>query len=163
MGSGIRWTKEMLEEFQARTQQRLKSPLSPSLREKKADMLTPLTSIEKDEPKPRKYLNNKVVIDGIEFDSRKEARRWAVLKLMLAAGEITDLQRQVVFELAPAARLAPDFRLKPAIRLIADFTYRRDGELIVEDTKSIATKNLPVYRIKKHLLKTVHGLDVHEV
>lgn len=126
-------------------------------------MLTPLATLAEDKPKPRKYRNNKVVVDGIEFDSRKESRRWAVLTLMLASGEISDLQRQVVFELAPAARLLGDIRMKPAIRLIADFTYRRGGELVVEDTKSIATKNLPVYRIKKHLLKTVHGLDVHEV
>jgi ribosomal protein S8 len=153
----------MLAEFQARTQQRQKSPLSPSLREKKADILTPLATLEEDKPKPRKYRNNKVVIDGIEFDSRKEAQRWAVLKLMLAAGQISDLQRQVAFELAPAARLLGDSKMKPAIRFIADFTYLRDGEIVIEDTKSIATKNLPVYRIKKHLMKTVHGLDVHEV
>jgi hypothetical protein len=160
---GIRWTPEMLAEFQARTQQRQKSPLPPSLRERKADMLTPLATLQEDEPKPRKYRNNKVTVDGIEFDSRKEVRRWAVLKLMLAAGEIADLQRQVVFELAPAVRLLGDSKMKPAIRFIADFTYQCDGHLVVEDTKSIATKNLPVYRIKKHLLKTVHGLDVHEM
>lgn len=163
MASGIRWTAEMLLEFQERTKQRQHSPLSPSLREKKADMLTPLAGRGEPEKKPRKYRNNKVVVDGIEFDSGKEARRWAVLKLQLAAGQISDLRRQVVFELAPAARLAPDFRLKPAIRLVADFTYLRDGELIVEDTKSVATRNLPVYRLKKHLLFTVHGLQVHEV
>lgn len=163
MASGIRWTAEMLAEFQDRTRQRQHSPLSPSLRETKADMLTPLAGCDAPGKKPRKYRNNKVIIDGIEFDSGKEARRWAVLKLQLAAGQISDLRRQVVFELAQSARLAPDFRLKPAIRFLADFTYLRDGELIVEDTKSIATKNLPVYRIKKHLMFTVHGLQVHEV
>lgn len=151
----------MLEEFQARTQQRQNSPLSPSLREKKTDMLTPLAVPDK--PKPRKYRNNIVTVDGIEFDSRKEARRWAELSRMQEAGEISDLRRQVVFELAPAACLLPDYRQKPAIKLIADFTYLRDGKLTVEDTKSVATRNLPVYRLKKHLLFTVHGLQVHEV
>jgi hypothetical protein len=159
----IRWTPELIAEFQAETQRRLKSPSHQSLNGGKADILTPLATLAKDKSKQRKYRNNKVTVDGIEFDSRKEARRWAVLQLMLAAGEIADLQRQVVFELAPAARLLGDSKMKPAIRFIADFTYRRDGELVVEDTKSIATKNLPVYRIKKHLMKTVHGLDVHEV
>lgn len=161
MASGIRWTPEMLLEFQDRTRQRQKSPLSPSLREKKADMLAPLAM--PDAPKKRKYRNNIVTVDGIEFDSRKESRRWVELSRMQAAGEISDLRRQVVFELAPAARLLPDYRQKPAIKLIADFTYLRDGKLTVEDTKSIATRNLPVYRLKKHLLFTVHGLQVHEV
>lgn len=162
MASGIRWTAEMLLEFQERTRQRQKSPLSPSLREKKADMLAPLAAVEP-EKKPRKYRNNIVTVDGIEFDSRKEARRWVELSRMQSAGEISDLRRQVVFELAPAARLLPDYRQKPAIKLIADFTYLRDGKLTVEDTKSIATRNLPVYRLKKHLMFTVHGLQVHEV
>lgn len=162
MGSGIRWTPEMLLEFQERTRQRLASPLSPSLREKKADMLTPLATIEP-EKKPRKYRNNKVVVDGIEFDSRKEARRWAVLQLQLAAGEITDLQRQVVFELAPAARLHGEDRMKPAIRYVSDFSYWRDGVRIIEDVKSHATRSLAVFRMKKHLMKTVLNLDVHEM
>jgi hypothetical protein len=153
----------MLAEFQAKTQQRQKSPLSPSLRERKADMLTPLATLEEDEPKPRKYLNNKVTVDGIEFDSRKEARRWAVLKLMLAAGQIYDLQRQEVFELAPAARLHGEDRMKPAIRYISDFSYWRDGVRIIEDVKSHATRSLAPFRMKKHLMKTVHGLDVHEM
>jgi hypothetical protein len=163
MGSGIRWTKEMLEEFQARTQQRLKSPSSPSLREKKADMLTPRASQPEPEKKPRKYRNNKVVVDGIEFDSGKEARRWAVLKLQLAAGQITDLRRQEVFELAPAACLHGEDRMKPAIRYVADFSYCRDGVRIIEDVKSHATRTLAVFRLKKHLMKTVLNLDVHEM
>lgn len=161
MSSGIRWSAEMLHEFQERTRQRQAGHQEPALRAAKADMLAPLAVPDK--PKPRKYRNNIVTVDGIEFDSRKEARRWVELSRMQAAGEIAELRRQVVFELAPAARLTPDFRQKPAIKLIADFTYLRDGKLNVEDTKSIATRNLPVYRLKKHLLFTVHGLQVHEV
>lgn len=159
MSSGIRWTEEMLAEFQAGVKRQ---------REK----ATPFSALRAAEPPPtgepgparqKKYKNIKATVDGVEFDSRKEARRWVELSRMQAAGEIYELRRQVTFELAPAARLSPDFKQKPAIRFIADFVYVRDGKMIVEDTKSVATRNLPVYRLKKHLLFTVHGLQVHEV
>ena len=49
----------------------------------------------------RKYKNNPVEYDGISFDSKREAKRYAELKLLERAGKITDLQRQVKFELIP--------------------------------------------------------------
>ena len=49
-----------------------------------------------------KYYNQKTTINGIVFDSRKEARRWTELTLLLKAGQIKDLQRQVKFVLIPA-------------------------------------------------------------
>ena len=51
-----------------------------------------------------KYKNHRVVVDGISFQSKKEANRWLELKLMAAAGEILDLRRQVRFELIPTQR-----------------------------------------------------------
>lgn len=108
-----------------------------------------------------KYRNKRVIIDGITFDSKKEAARWQSLKLLERAGEITELQRQVVFVLERAAVL--DGRTKPAIKFIADFVYRKNGKLIVEDAKSPITRKCPAYRIKRHLMVTRHGLDVCEV
>ena len=48
-----------------------------------------------------KYHAIKTVYDGITFDSRKEARRYAALKLLERAGEISDLRTQVKYELIP--------------------------------------------------------------
>lgn len=113
--------------------------------------------------KPAKYRNTKVEVDGIVHDSGKEARRWAVLQQQVAAGEITDLKRQQSFVLAPAVRLAGEPRKKPALRYFSDFTYLRDAVLIVEDTKSRPTRKLAAYRIKKHLMATVHNIQIKEV
>lgn len=110
-----------------------------------------------------KYGNTRVEQDGHQFDSSKEARRWLVLKQMEAQGLISDLRRQVPFELAPAVRLEGEKRKKPALRYIADAVYTQDGKVIVEDVKSAPTKKKESYRIKKHLLKTVHGLDIKEI
>ena len=117
-----------------------------------------------DQAKPEKaskFKNQKVVIDGFKFDSKKEGKRYIDLKLLQRAGQIQDLQLQVVFVLVPAVVL--DGRKKPAMRYVADFTYMQGGLKIVEDVKSCATRRLPAYRQKKHLLKVVHGLDIQEV
>ncbi|WP_249277503.1 DUF1064 domain-containing protein [Pandoraea sp. PE-S2R-1] len=107
--------------------------------------------------KPSKYRNEKCVVDGIKFDSRKEARRWQQLVLMRDAGEITDLERQVVYVLAPAVRI--NGRLAPPLRYIADFVYERGDKTIVEDVKGMIT---PEYRIKRHLM-AVKGLSIVEI
>lgn len=50
----------------------------------------------------RKYKNKKVTLDGIVFDSKKEARRYGELSMLQRAGEISDLELQKEFELIPA-------------------------------------------------------------
>lgn len=106
-----------------------------------------------------KYGNRKVVVDGRTFDSRREAVRYRELRMFERAGEIHDLKLQPVFELAPAVFL--DGRKKPALRYIADFSYwTRSGEPVIEDVKGMRTA---VYRIKRHLMKSVLGLDITEV
>jgi hypothetical protein len=112
-----------------------------------------------------KYHSVKSVVDNITFDSRREANRYCELKLLERAGEIRNLQRQVRFELAPPVRLATG-RMKPAIRYFADFTYndlKHDGVLVVEDVKSLPTAEKEVFRLKLHLLKWRHGIDVRLV
>ena len=106
-----------------------------------------------------KYGARKVVVDGLKFDSQREAKRWQELKLMARAGEITGLVRQVVFELAPAVKLHGEARKKPALRYVADFRYvtTPDFAYVVEDAKG---RDTPVSRIKRHLMKSVHGIDV---
>ena len=112
-----------------------------------------------------KYGNRKTVLDGVEFDSRKEARRFCDLKLMERAGEIYDLQRQVPFILIPKQRDESGRVIEREVKYIADFTYRdcKTGRLTVEDVKSPATRKNKEYVIKRKLLLYRHGLRIKEV
>lgn len=117
-----------------------------------------------------KYRNTKTIVDGIEFDSRKEAARYKELKLLEAAGEIYNLERQVKFVLIPTQR-EPDFVgvrggikkgkvIEKECSYLADFVYIRDGEVIVEDTKGIRTKD---YIIKRKLMLYLLGIRIQEI
>ena len=113
--------------------------------------------------KPSKYNNRKVELDGFTFDSQKEARRYSELKILVRVGEISELELQKSFVLAESVKFNNEPRAKPAIRYVADFAYMENGVMIVEDVKSKATKSLPVYRMKKHLMKSVHDIDIQEI
>ena len=113
--------------------------------------------------KQSKYNNRKVELDGFTFDSQKEARRYSELKLLSRVGEISDLELQKAFVLAESVKFANEPRAKPAVRYIADFAYTENGVMVVEDVKSVATKSLPVYRLKKHLMKSIHGIEIKEI
>ena len=111
-----------------------------------------------------KYGNRKTEVDGIKFDSKKEARRYAELQLMQRAGEIYELKRQVPFVLIPTQRGENGKVIEREVKYIADFTYREKGvnRLVVEDTKSEATKT-PEYIIKRKLMLYRLGLRIREV
>ena len=113
--------------------------------------------------KGRKYRNKKVTIDGITFDSKRESERYQELKALASRNLIEDLRHQVPFELAPGVRFSDEKRAKPALRYVADFAYRLDGRLVVEDVKSAITAKAAAYRIKRHLMLSVHGIEVREV
>lgn len=154
MTKAIRWTPGQLSDYERRIEQ-----------DKNQRTRRQLENVAKapPPPAPSKYRSRKVKQDGITFDSRKEARRWAELQMMQAEGQISELRRQVAFVLAPSVKLEGEKRTKPALRYVSDFVYRQDGVQVVEDCKSAPTRKLPAYRIKKHLLKTVHGLEIKEV
>jgi len=102
-----------------------------------------------------KYGNRPTVVDGIRFDSLKEARRWGELKLLQRANTISDLKRQVRYPI--------DVNGIPITHYVADFTYVENGSLVVEDVKSKITAELPLFKVKQHLMKAVHGLEVRVV
>ena len=107
-------------------------------------------------PKKSKFRNERCVVDGERFDSRKEADHWRELRLRQVAGEIKDLRRQVAFELKVDRHLICTY--------VADFVYLVDGRKVVEDTKGY--KRGPVYRlfqIKAALMHALHRLKVVEV
>ena len=95
-----------------------------------------------------KYKNNKTVVNGHEFDSKKEARRYYKLLAMERAGEIKDLRLQPEYELIPRFKKGNKTYRKTVY--IADFEYVEDGMTIVEDVKGFKT---PVYKLKKKLFE----------
>ena len=104
--------------------------------------------------KRSKYGNKRTVYEGITFDSKKEAARYGELVLLLRAGVIEDLKRQVRFEF--------DHEGKAFMNYVADFTYMEDGVFVVEDVKSVATSGNAVYKIKKRAMKVWYGIEIRE-
>lgn len=96
-----------------------------------------------------KYSSRKVTLDGITFDSQKEANRYAELKLLERAGEVVKLELQPEFILQEGYRTPAGNYVRP-IKYRADFrvTYA-DGRVVVIDTKGYRTKE---YQLKKKLL-----------
>lgn len=93
--------------------------------------------------------------DGQVFDSRKEYDRWCILRLLERAGRISDLKRQVSYELIPKQGTMR------ACSYIADFVYCESGETVVEDCKGYK-KGTEAYKIKKKLMLWVHGIRIKE-
>lgn len=113
-------------------------------------------------PKSNKYGAKKTTIDGKTFDSIKEANRYTSLLLLQRAGVISDLQTQVKYVLIPTQRDENGKLLEKECSYKADFVYKRDGQLIVEDTKSEATKTSE-YKIKRKLMLHVHNIRIQEI
>jgi hypothetical protein len=107
--------------------------------------------------KKRKYGNKHVIVGSQHFDSMREAKRWLDLEGRQRRGEISSLERQVTFVLAPSVRIAGEKRARPALRFKVDFRYVENGQTVVEDAKGFADT---AFRIRQHLMKSVHGIDV---
>ena len=81
------------------------------------------------------------------FDSTGEAGRWATLNLMQGQGMISNLQRQVRFDLMAARQLDGRTVASKVGQYVADFTYHRDGEDVIEDFKGGIT-DLAAWKIR---------------
>lgn len=99
-----------------------------------------------------KYGNKKTIVDGIKFDSKREAQRYGALQLMLKAGLISNLRLQVPYQITVNGM--------KVCKYVADFVYEDKGVEIVEDVKGMKT---PIYNLKKKLMKAVFGVVVSEV
>lgn len=104
-----------------------------------------------------KYHARKATVDGITFDSRREADRYLVLKSMEEDGIIEDLRRQVRYELVPAFDV--DGKHYRPVYYVADFTYRENGHEVIEDVKGMKTD---VYRLKAKLVAYRYGMNIRE-
>ena len=112
--------------------------------------------------KANKYHAKKVVVDGLTFDSQKEANRWQQLKLMQQAGLIKNLERQVPYPLAKVID-GTDYVVRTqgggCMRYYADFRYYDVGRKkeVVEDVKGVDTD---VSAIKRAIVKMFYNIDV---
>lgn len=104
-----------------------------------------------------KYHARETVIDGITFDSRREADRYLVLKSMEKDGLIENLRRQVRYELVPAFDV--DGKHYRPVFYVADFVYVEDGKEIVEDVKGMRTDT---YKLKSKLFARRYGTSIKE-
>lgn len=104
-----------------------------------------------------KYHAKKTVVDGVTFDSKREANRYLVLKGMEEDGTIEDLRRQVRYELVPTFDV--DGRHYRPVYYVADFVYVEDGKEIVEDVKGMRTD---VYKLKSKLFAYQYGMSIKE-
>jgi hypothetical protein len=108
------------------------------------------------------YFNEKTREDGYVFDSKREAQRYRELRLLVAGGAITDLEVHPSWVLCAGVEMAG--KKCRAIRYTGDFSYRDGaGALVVEDVKPRNGYRTPVYKLKKHLMKAIHGIEVQEV
>nr|UVX87047.1 MAG: Protein of unknown function (DUF1064) [Bacteriophage sp.] len=104
-----------------------------------------------------KYHAKKTVVDGVTFDSKREANRYLVLKGMEKDGTIKDLRRQVRYELIPAFDV--DGRHYRPVYYVADFVYVENGKEVVEDVKGMITD---VYKLKSKLFARRYGKVIKE-
>lgn len=109
-----------------------------------------------------KYKNQKTEVDGILFDSKREASRWLELKMMERAGLITDLFRQFPIKLIPAQKDENGKVIERAVGYVADFVYTdtATGKTIYEDVKGVRTKE---YLLKRKMCLYFHGIRIMEV
>lgn len=100
----------------------------------------------------------------MKFDSKKELRRYKLLKEMENQGRIKDLKCQVPFILIPSQRIAGRV-VERECKYIADFTYHLPtDELIVEDVKGYrGGPAYSLYTIKRKLMLEKHGVQIHEI
>jgi hypothetical protein len=106
--------------------------------------------------KPRsKYGNQKVVVGGVAYDSKKESRVVTELRLLLARGEIKGLQMQVRFPIIVNGQRICTY--------VADAVYEDlDGTRHVVDVKSAFTRKDRVYRLKFKMMKIINGIEIEE-
>lgn len=102
---------------------------------------------------PPKYGNRKVHTPDGWFDSQRELKRWGELKLLERAGAITNLRRQVPYELIP--KIAG----QRATYFVADFVYEEKGKTVVEDSKGYRNR---LYMLKRKLMLFRHDIEVVE-
>lgn len=113
--------------------------------------------------KRSKFFSKKVIVEGIKFDSKKEANTYLKLKELEKKGKIKDLELQKEYVLQEKFKL--NNKTRRAITYKSDFTYKttEDDKLHVVDVKSPYTAKDKVYRIKKKMFEYRYGIELEEI
>jgi hypothetical protein len=119
-------------------------------------------------PKRRKYNTKAIYTDEGKFDSQKELDDWNNLKLRQIAGEISELRRQVEYELFPPGRRDSKGKAVRKITYTADATYIENGKLVVVDSKAYDKKTgefilTQAYRRAKKMMFQIHNIEIKEI
>ncbi len=114
-----------------------------------------------------KYGAVKTTVDGITFDSKREARRYGELKLLEKVGTISNLKLQPAFKLAcgpnPVLIRSNGYPNGRQATYRADFSYNCSDGHVVEDVKGGAATDTPVSRLKRAMMEAQHGVKVEIV
>lgn len=102
--------------------------------------------------KENKYHAKKTTVNGITFDSKKESQDWNNLCLLEACGVISNLRRQVAFELQPAYVNNAGKKIR-AIEYVADFVFNKNGKTYVQDTKGGRATQTDVFKLKRKIFE----------
>jgi hypothetical protein len=105
-----------------------------------------------------KYNAVKVKEDGYTFDSKQEHKRYCELRLLERAKQIGNLEVHPRFDIEINGSKICTYEADFGYRLLHGAFFGKAR--VIEDVKAIAT---PVYRIKKKLMKAVHGIDITEI
>lgn len=115
------------------------------------------------EKKGGRVPHQRIVANGIEFDSKAEHDRYLELRLMECAGYISELECHPRYEIIPKQEVKGHRAFLPA-HYTADFRYKdKDGIVHVEDVKSSYTREAQDYILRRKLMYLVHGIYVEEV
>ena len=114
------------------------------------------------ERKAGRIPHNRVRVGNETFDSQSEADRYLELLVMQKAGVIKNLECHPKYDLIPSQKVPGQQGFRPH-GYTADFRYTRDGEEIVEDVKSVRTREERDYIINRKLMYMLKGIYVREV
>lgn len=106
-----------------------------------------------------KMHNVKTVVNGITFDSKKEAERYDELMILLKGGVITDLRLQHNITITEGYKKPNGETVRPQVYK-ADFSYIKDGKRIYEDAKGMRTQT---FINKKKTVYDLRGIEIREV
>lgn len=106
-------------------------------------------------PKRSKYGNTPIVVDGVRFDSKAEAKYYQQLLLRERTGEVYGLERQKPFVITVDGKLICTLKV--------DFYYydQIKKSLCADDVKG--APETAVFRLKAKLVKAFYGIDVNVV
>ncbi len=100
--------------------------------------------------KKNKYGAIKTSFNGVIYDSKAEAHRAMELNMMVEAGIISNLERQVKFPI-----IINDIKV---FTYIADFTYEENGKKVIEDVKGMRTA---MFNLKKKCVEAQYGVVIN--